>query len=224
MDPKINKKSKIAAWVLRIFPVLLIVLIAVIVGITFSKMTVEDILSFTPENYFLAAIVILLIYSIKSLSVFFPLLILYISVGTIFPLPIALFINWLGLFICITIPYFMGRFLGKEWMDILLKKYKKAQNLNQLKSENEWFLSYFLRVINLLPGDIVSMFLGSIKVSYKKYAIGSIVGLTPTMLAVTVVGANITDPKSPLFLMSISATILLSITSIIIYRRVLKKK
>ena len=48
----------------------------------------------------------------KSLSVFFPLLVLYAAAGRVFPLSKALLVNLIGLVICESIPYGIGRLSG----------------------------------------------------------------------------------------------------------------
>ena len=217
-----EKAGAFVIWLMRIFPAALLIAVAVTIGVLFRHVTVEDVLRYTPENLFLAALALLGAYLIKSLSVFFPLLILYISSGILFSPPAALAVNLCGLVITVTVPYFLGILVGKEWMEQLLKKYKKARQLERFAFRNEWFLSYILRVINLLPGDIVSMFLGSIGVRYPVYLCGSLIGLAPTMLAATLMGINITDPTSAAFILSCILTLALSAASILIYRHMLK--
>jgi uncharacterized membrane protein YdjX (TVP38/TMEM64 family) len=49
--------------------------------------------------------------------------------------------------------------------------------------------------------------------------VGGILGLTPTMVATTLVGNSLDEPGSPLFIISLVLVILLTITSFILYRR-----
>ncbi|MCI8624374.1 MAG: TVP38/TMEM64 family protein [Provencibacterium sp.] len=209
---------------MRICPLALVAALGLWIGKYARTLTVEDILSYTPENLLLAALVILGLYAVKSLSIFFPLLLLYFSVGSVFPPLWAVGVNLCGLFISVSIPYGLGRLAGREWMERLIRRYKKAAQLERLRSNNEWFLSYILRVINLLPGDVVSLFLGSMNTNYLKYVTGSLAGLAPTMLAATFMGVHITDPSSWEFLLSAGLTVSVSIVSFVLYRRVLLKK
>lgn len=218
------RRQRIASLMLKIFPLAMLSLIAVLIGKVFGRMTVEEVLHYTPENLFLAALCFIGAYTLKSLSLFFPLIVLYISSGITFPFPLSVLINWAGLVICVSVPYGVGRFVGTEWVNLLLSKHKKAQKLERFRSNNEWFLSYILRVVNLLPGDLVSLFLGASRTNYIKYLSGSLLGLSPTMLAVTLMGDAIRQPGSPQFLTSLFSTVLLSVLSIVIYRRFLRQK
>ena len=165
----------------------------------------------------------LVLYAVKSLSVVFPLLVLYVSAGVMFPIPAAIAVNLIGLFLCITLPYLIGRFSGRELADRLRDKYPKIARMDTLKRDNELFFAFFLRVINLLPDDIVSMVLGATKMKYGRYAAGSLLGLFPTMLAATFMGESILKPFSPTFLLSAGATVVISVVSFLVWRRTSKR-
>ena len=209
---------------LKLCPLALAAILGLIIGKYARTLTVEDILSYTPDNLLLAAGMMLGIYAVKSLSVFFPLLLLYFSAGALFPPLWAVAVNLCGLFIVVNIPYWLGRLAGREWMEQFVSRYKRAARLAQIQSGNEWFISYILRVVNLLPGDIVSLFLGAMDTGYLPYVSGSLAGLAPTMLAATLMGVNITDPLSWEFLLSAGMTLLLSAVSFIVYRRVVLRR
>ncbi|MCM1989172.1 TVP38/TMEM64 family protein [Oceanirhabdus seepicola] len=208
---------------LRILPIISIIIIAILISCYWGEITVEEMLNYVPKSYFLAAITIIGMYMVKSLSVVFPLMALYISSGMIFSPLWGVLINLLGLFVCVSIPYWLGRFCGKGLLDRLIIKYKNVGKLQTIKSKHEWFISYILRMIGILPGDVVSMSLGAMGISYKKYVLGSIVGLLPRMIAATFLGTTITDPTSPIFIASCIMTILLSIGSFFVHQKFMKE-
>ncbi|MCD7845009.1 MAG: hypothetical protein LUG57_03990, partial [Oscillospiraceae bacterium] len=69
--------------------------------------TVDTILSFTPENLWLAALVFMALYAVKSVVVVIYLKLLYIAAGLVFPLPIALAVNVVGTALEMTLPYLL---------------------------------------------------------------------------------------------------------------------
>jgi uncharacterized membrane protein YdjX (TVP38/TMEM64 family) len=85
--------------------------------------------------------------------------------------------------------------------------------------QNPWFYSYFLRVVSVLPGDLVSMLLGSFKLKFTPYILGSLLGIFPGMLAATFMGTAISNPSSPEFIIALVGTVLLSVVSYFVYRR-----
>ena len=80
-----DKKSKIQKIIkygaLAVWAALIIVII-----VNRDKITVDAIISYTPSNLFLAALVLLLLFALKSLSVFFASIVLYTVAGLLFPL------------------------------------------------------------------------------------------------------------------------------------------
>ncbi|WP_312644206.1 VTT domain-containing protein [Hydrogenoanaerobacterium sp.] len=214
------KKEK----VLKYLPLMAMALIIVLFGATLKKISIQNILSITPDNYLLAALTILGLYALKSVSVVFPLLVLYIAVGAIFPMLPAVLLNTVGLLICISIPYFIGRFSGSEAVSKLVEKYPKARQMSEYSSKNAVFLSYLLRVINLLPGDVVSMVLGASGMEFTSYTVGSMLGLLPVMIPAVLVGRSIENPLSLQFVVSFAAMIIISLGSTIWYNRRQKRK
>ena len=100
---------------------------------------------------------------------------------------------------------------------MITHRYPKIKSIFDLEKGNDWFLSYFLRVINLLPMDLVSMFLGAAGVAPVKYITGSMLGNLPGIIAITVVGQSIIDPTSPTFIISLCVTVIISVLSVIIF-------
>lgn len=163
--------------------------------------TVAEILAYTPANLPLAALLIWGLYLIKSLTVFFPLMVLYVAVGTLFPPLWAVLVNLVGLAACCTLPYLMGKRLGKDVVLHLVERYEKARQLSAFGNRNSLLLSFLLRVINLLPGDLVSLLLGADSLSYPSYLLGSLLGLLPVMLPATLLGVGLASPTQMGFLL-----------------------
>ena len=221
---KPDKRINTILLLIKLFSVLVIIVIACVIGHFWGSITVDDIFNYVPNNYFLAALTIIVLFFIKSLSVVLPLMVLYISCGMIFSPFIGILINIVGLWICLSVPYYIGKFCGKDLLDRLLLRYNNIAKLKKLKIENEWFLSYILRMIGVLPGDIISMSLGAMDFSYKKYILGSIIGLLPRMIIATYLGVTITEPNSPAFILLCIVTVIFTLGSVIIHRKYLKKK
>lgn len=211
-----EKKSKKGA-IIKAIVIIAILALTLLICKVFNVFTADNILSITPKNQLLAVIVLLIFYALNSLSVFFPIAVLYAAVGTIFPMPLALLVNFLGALLCTVLPYIIGKFKGQEYVDALINRYPKLKRIFEIEKGNDWFLSYFLRVINLLPMDLVSMFLGAANVDTVKYMTGSMLGNLPGIIAITIVGQSITDPTSPTFIISLSVTVFISALSVVIF-------
>ncbi|MBD5155387.1 MAG: TVP38/TMEM64 family protein [Oscillibacter sp.] len=189
-----------------------------------DRFSVESILQASPQNMLLAALFMLLLFALKSLSVFIYCGILFIASGIIFPLPAAILINFLGAAVMVSLPYWLGRQMGGELIDSIICKYPKTAFLRQLQMENELFLSFITRIINILPSDVLSLYMGASGISYGKYLPGSIAGMLLTIITFPIVGSSITDPTSPLFIASVAIQVVVTVASITGYALYLRKK
>lgn len=218
------KMSKTTGNILKSLP-LFAVIIFTVLFVTFGKdITFDKLIHYTPDNKLLAAFVIIIMFGLKSLTVFFPIIILMLVSGAIFNPITAILINMIGVVVCISVPYFIGRFSGGDFTEKLINKNNKLRMLANYQQKNKFFFSYFVRVLGFLPCDIISLYIGSIKIPYIIYITGSLLGFLPGLIASTLIGDNITNPKSPAFIMSCVFTVVLSVSSFLVYTFIIKRK
>ena len=203
--------------VFRLIPFVLCIVFIIAYIATGHEFTVEAILSYTPDTPALAAIILLLMYAAKSISIVFPILVLNVAGGCIFSTPAAIIINVLGTALCISLSYALGALAGLDSVMKLTRKYKKFDTFMKWQRSNSFFVSFFLRIINSLPFDVVSMYLGAVKTPFLIYLIGSLAGALPGVIAATIIGTSITDPSTPEFIFSGALTVMLSLASIAVY-------
>ena len=180
-----------------------------------DRITVENIVNFTPENPVLAVGIMLLLFAFKSVTFVIYGSILYAVNGILFPLPFAILLNMAGSAIMATLPFLIGRRNGSGLLVKLTEKYPKLSVLRKLPSENGFFLSVVIRLMGCLPGDVVSMYFGASGIRYREYLTGTLIGLTPSIVIFTVIGMSADDVTSPAFIISVCCEILNALTSII---------
>ena len=183
-----------------------------------------DILHWSPANPALAALFLVALYAFKSMSVFFPLVVLYLAGGLLFPLPAALGVNLAGLAVCEALPYWAGRLSAADTLARLERKYPRLEQLEKLRQKNSFLFAALARAVGVLPGDVVSLYFGAVRLPFAPYLAGSLLGLCPTMLAVSIMGASASDPLSPAFLLAAGADALIVAFSLLACRRMLKKE
>lgn len=177
----------------------------------FKELTVKDILNFTPSNYFSAGLVMIFMFALKSIIMVIPLTVLYISSSILFPGFWSIIVNFIGLFVCMTIPYFIGKFSGKDFVAKLISKYPKINKINEIKSNNEWAFVFTVKILGFIPNEVSSMVLGSLGIKYTLFIIASVLAKTPSMVAKTLIGANMNKPGSSEFKISIAVAVLVFI-------------
>lgn len=221
MKPQKNKKI---ITFLKALPLMVCILFIVLFLASGNDITVQTVLSYTPESPFAAAIVILLLYALKSVSFVFPIAVLQIATGHLFQTPVALFINYLGRAITLSIPYWVGRFSGSDMINRLQEKYPKLKEIFDRQGQNPVFISFLLRTLCFLPGDAVSLYLGATRIPFPYYLTGGVLGTTLGVVLATILGSSITEPGSPAFWLSASLMALMAIISVIFYLHNIRKK
>lgn len=212
---------------IRIIKLLPFIGVAVFVTAYFvagRSINLSTLLNYSPKNLYLAALFMMALFAAKSMTIFFPIIILEVLSGIIFPTGIAIIINILGNMVTYSLPYLIGQLTGADIKTFLLKKQPKLQVIYNLKIKSKWFLSFFLRAISCLPGDIVSIYLGANGIPYSIFITGSILGSLVAILAATIIGATILNPTSPAFIISVIIRISIAITSLVFYNLISKKR
>lgn len=175
-----------------------------------QDLSVDTILSYTPARPLLAALFLLLLYALKSISLMLPILLLDTVCGVLFPLPIAILVATLGTAITLTIPYFIGRGAGPDMTDRLQAKHERLRELRQMRSRNEFFCAFLVRIMGILPCDVVSLYLGNTRLPFWKYLLGGVLGFLPDVLTATMVGQKADDRSSPWFWGAIAVNLLVA--------------
>lgn len=223
MDTSNNKLKSFAVRLLRLLP--LACMCAAIIWFLSSgrNLSIEDVLSYTPEEPLLAAAFLWLAFAAKSMSLLFPVLILFAVGGLLFPLPVALLVNTVGIAVTLTLPYLIGRGAGDDLTEKLMVKYPKLAEVRAMRRRNSFFFAFAIRVIGVLPCDVVSLYLGNTRLPYLQYIAGGVLGFMPDLVCATVVGMKISDTSSPWFWISIALNIFICAASCLGYRAYRKK-
>lgn len=187
-----------------------------------DRFSVDGVLHYSPRNPLTAVLFMLFLFALKSLSVFIFSGILFAASGILFPLPAAIAVNVLGAAVMVSLPYWLGRRAGGGMIDRITEKYPKVSALRRLQTDHEFLLCLIARMVNVLPSDILSLYLGAVGIDYRKYLAGSILGMLLSLITFPILGMNLTDPRSPAFLISIgiqAAATAASIGGYWLYRR-----
>jgi len=207
-----KKKKQLFRWIFAIGIVLCLVSLVLRFR---NEITLERIVHFTPKSRWAAALVMLCLFAIKSFSVFIYGGILYTASGILFPLPIAVLVNILGSILMAFIPYWIGRKAGQEKLTELVQKYPKLELIQIAPKRNAFLFSMLLRIIGMVPNNILGIYMGSTGILPKPYVCGAVIGMLPAVLSFSIMGMSAADRTSPAFLISLAAEILLILISLI---------
>ena len=189
-----------------------------------NEMTPEAIAASVSGNPWLAAAVLLAMFALKSVSVFFYAGILYAASGILFPLPIAVLVNLCGTAIMTTLPYCIGKRLGTNAVQTIVNKFPKVAILREMRGENDFWFSFLSRANGVLPSDVVSFYMGAIRLRLPQYLAGCLLGMLPTNLTFPLMGMNIRQPGSADFLTALSVQVIYSVISVTVFLLIRKRK
>lgn len=133
-------------------------------------------------------LVISLIY-VCLLAVMFPLTLLVIATGMLFSVEWALFTAMAGSMMSSAISYFLGHRLGRE----TLEKYggKRVSQAEQFIQQNSLSGMIVINLLPIAPFTVTNMLAGAFKLDFKRYMLGSAIGLFPGLYVVVVLGGQL---------------------------------
>lgn len=145
------------------------------------------------SSVIIAVAAILGIYLVKSVMFIIPASLIYIYVGMAFPTPQAILINLFGIIIEVVVTYFLGLFLGGDYVNALLAKNKAGRKILEKKFNDNFPILLGIRALPVFPIDFVSLFWGASRCGFVRYFIASVVGIMPRVILFTILGDGIYD-------------------------------
>ncbi len=217
MKEFIKKETKFGKY-FYLVPVVVMVMTFIGIAVLWfqGKLTAENIMHYTPDNPFLAALLICVLFTLKGLSVMFPGTVLYVLIGMIYEnVWLSLLVSVIGTLFEIGITYYMGHLCGETKFIKSLQKKPKFKKIFDAESKNERMLVYLSRILGL-PYDVMGMFWGAMGADFVSYMIFSMLGKLPKVVIETVVGTAVNSrfSKSSIILFIVLLVVTLVITII----------
>ena len=107
--------------------------------------------------------------------------------------------------------FFVSRFLGKDFVDRILKnKFEKLNAFDHKLSENGFLTVLFLRLVPLFPFNGLNFALGLTMVKFRDFFLATLVGIIPGSFVLANIGGSATDITDPKFFLFIALFILLA--------------
>lgn len=155
-----------------------------------SSIDIEAIIS-SIDNQWLVWLIVLGVYFVKALVFVIPASVVYVAVGAALPTVQAVLINVLGIALEVTVTYFLGRFLGADYVERLLSKKEAGKKLLNMDLQNKKSLMFTVRFLPAFPIDFVSLFFGASHSNFPVYFAFSVIGIAPRVILFTILGDGI---------------------------------
>lgn len=176
-----------------------------------ADFTLEKILGYTPDNPFLAALVLMLLFAIKSLTVFFYSGVIYVASGVLFPAPVAILVNLCGTLVMALVPYTLARGFNVRRADELREKYPRIKDFDDMRDANPFAFVVVLRCINIVNLDIGSMYCGVVKLPPVPFLLGTVLGKLTDIVMLSVMGASIESRNTVPFLIALAVDLTIAL-------------
>lgn len=169
----------------------------------------------------LGPIIYIILFTFVPLT-FFPDAILAVAGGMAFGVVKGSIYTIIGAVFGGSLAFFIASYFGK---DLILKLTKNKHSFNFLsKGHREFFTILILRLIPLIPFDIISYGAGLTGIKFKNFLLATIIGIIPGVVVFSNLGDKALDFKSPEFIFAIFMLILLFGVSFILKNKLQKSK
>lgn len=180
-------------------------------------------MNYTPRQPALAVLLLWALFAVKSLSIFLYSGLLYAAGGILFPLPVAIAVNVAGTAVMVSLPYWLGKKLGSQAVQYILRRWPKSAMLHDLRGGSDFFFVLIVRLLGVLSADVVSAYMGAVGVKYRDYLPACLLGFLPTCVLFPVMGMSLSDVRSPQFLTAAGIELAAMLLSCIIFHFYRKK-
>lgn len=132
-----------------------------------------------------APLVIIMVYVIGGIVVF-PVLILIPFTALVFGPLLGCCYSLIGLFANATVVYAIGHRMGYKTVQLLSGT--RVHSLSQQISRNSCLTMATLRFLPIAPFTVISLLAGASHIRYPKYIAGTLLGISPSLAILTLVG------------------------------------
>ncbi|KGO14422.1 membrane protein [Clostridium botulinum] len=211
------KKSKKNIIVAIIF----IVLLAFLAYFLRNTILAKDINAVSIKEYInsygaIAPIIYIILFTLVPLTLF-PDSILAIAGGMAFGMVEGSIYTIIGVICGASLSFYIARLLGRTVVEKLIRG--KGKWFEDGVEKNGFLVVFILRLIPLVPFDIISYGAGLSKIKFKDFILATMVGIIPGILVFINLGDKVLNIKSKQFVISVVLLVLLCLVSFIMKKR-----
>ncbi len=171
------------------------------------------------------AFIIIAFTVVKSFALVFPPAVIFAVSGLIIEnVWIAITVNAVAVALSVILPYYFGRFAGKDLLDTLKVKFPKIKKLDDFAGKNEFMVVYVVKASGVVPSDLMSVIYGAMNVNFFKFFVASNLGMLPFNVLFTLLAnkGDLSNPYSLLYVVPIPVFVV--IMSIVVKKMTGEKK
>lgn len=222
-NEKLIKSLQVAAGVFML--AMVIAMLVVMNKFDISVENAAEISSYITGGTFTIALIIIAFTVIKSFALIFPPAIILAVSGLLFDnVWTAILVNAIAVAASVVLPYFFGKFAGKDLLDTLKERFPKIRKLDDFAGQNEFMVVYVVKASGVVPSDLMSVIYGAMNVNFWKFFFASNLGMLPFNVLFSFLAnkGDLSNPYTLLYIIPIPVFVL--IMSIVVKKMTAKKE
>ena len=189
-----------------------------------SVKNVDSLTKYLSGGVFTASLIMIVFSVIKSFALVFPPAVLFVLSGIVFDnFWIAVGVNAVATALSLILPYYLGRFTGKDMIESLKKRFKAIKKLDDFTDTNSFAIVFIFKAGGLMPSDLSSLIFGAMDIPFRTYFISSNLGMLILNVLWTLLGSK-GDLSNPLSYLYALPALVFAVAAAVIMNRVKKKK
>ena len=201
---KLLKVLQIAAGVFML--AMVVTMLVLMNKFDISVENAAELSSYIKGGTLTVALVIIAFTVIKSFALVFPPAVIFAVSGLLFDnLWVAIAVNFIGVALSMIMPYYLGKFAGKDLLDSLKERFPKVKKLDDFAGKNEFMVVYVVKAAGVVPSDLMNVIYGAMNVNFTKFFIASNLGMLPFNILFTLLAnkGDLSNPYSLLYILPI---------------------
>lgn len=200
------KVALILAWAITLLLIILLIGPDKLLS-RYENMSPEDIRVFILSFGVLSVLIYLTGHAIRPFF-FIPISTFTIAGGYLFGFWHGLLLSMIGATISAVVSFYVSRYLFRDYVKQRLRG--KFALIDRDIANKSPFIIVLLRVIPIIPYDVVGYLAGASSVKFKDYLPGTIIGELPGAIALTMLGSSLTDIGSFKFFLSVVLVLIIA--------------
>lgn len=190
-----------------------------------SVKTADQLTRYLTGGVWTAALILIGFSVVKSFALVFPPAVLFVVSGIVFDnFFTAVLVNFAATALSLILPYYLGRFTGKEMADALKGRFGAIKKLDDFADANSFAVVFVFKAGGFMPSDLSSLIFGALDIPFRTYFPAANLGMLILNVLWTLVGYK-GDLSNPLtFLYALPALLFAAAASVFMSRRKKKKQ
>ena len=189
-----------------------------------SVKTADQLTLYLSGGVFTVALILIGFSIVKSFALIFPPAILFVLSGMVFDsFLLAVFVNFIATALSLILPYYLGRFTGRQMIEALTARFKAVKRIDDFADANSFALVFIFKAGGLMPSDLSSLIFGAMNIPFGKYFIASNLGMLILNVLWTLLGSkgDLSNPFSYLYALP---ALVFAVVASVVMNKIKKKK